>query len=372
MGQYKVCVYAISKNEEKFVRRWMHSMSEADEIVVLDTGSEDKTVPLLREAGAKVTSETITPWRFDAARNRSLELVPEDADICVCTDLDEILLPGWREKLEGYWKDGIHQLSYRYVWNFLEDGSEGNVFWIKKIHTRHGFRWTHPVHEILEWIGSGVPTVVMAEDIQCEHHADPSKSRSQYLPLLELAVREAPEDDRNMHYLGREYLFHRQWEKCISTLKQHLSLPSATWPEERCASMRYLAKACAQLGRTQEAEQWLLRAAGEAPHLREPWTELAMYYYEKKDWNGALFTANRALSIRERPKVYVCEAEAWGNLPYDLASLGYYYTGRYEEAVGCAKEAVKLSPTDQRLRDNLRIMVRQWKQAKEKAQSITP
>ena len=41
--KYKVYVYAISKNEEKFVSRWVKSMKEADEIYVLDTGSTDNT-----------------------------------------------------------------------------------------------------------------------------------------------------------------------------------------------------------------------------------------------------------------------------------------------------------------------------------------
>jgi len=44
----KVVVYAISKNEEKFVDRWVKSMNEADEIYVLDTGSEDNTVKKLK------------------------------------------------------------------------------------------------------------------------------------------------------------------------------------------------------------------------------------------------------------------------------------------------------------------------------------
>ena len=50
MGNYRVCVYAICKNEAKFARRWMASMSEADDIVVLDTGSTDGTPELLRSA----------------------------------------------------------------------------------------------------------------------------------------------------------------------------------------------------------------------------------------------------------------------------------------------------------------------------------
>ena len=35
----KIIVYAISKNESKFVNRWYNSMKEADEVYVLDTGS---------------------------------------------------------------------------------------------------------------------------------------------------------------------------------------------------------------------------------------------------------------------------------------------------------------------------------------------
>ena len=72
----KIVVYAISKNEARFARRWMASMSEADQVVVLDTGSTDETVSLLRSRGAQVTVESIAPWRFDTARNRSLELAP--------------------------------------------------------------------------------------------------------------------------------------------------------------------------------------------------------------------------------------------------------------------------------------------------------
>ena len=86
----KIVVYAICKNEEKFVNRWVDSMQEADEIYVLDTGSTDNTVKLLKKRGVKVKSKVIKPWRFDVARNESLKMLPKDADICACIDLDEV------------------------------------------------------------------------------------------------------------------------------------------------------------------------------------------------------------------------------------------------------------------------------------------
>ena len=59
MNKYKISVYAISKNEEKFVDRWVDAMEEADEIIVLDTGSSDKTVEKLKKRGVKVIKKNI-------------------------------------------------------------------------------------------------------------------------------------------------------------------------------------------------------------------------------------------------------------------------------------------------------------------------
>ena len=110
----KICVYAICKNEEKFVDRWYNSMKEADEIYVLDTGSTDNTVEKLKEKGINVEVKIISPWRFDVARNESLQMLPNDTDICVCTDLDEVFNKGWRKELEKIWKKDTTRCRYIY------------------------------------------------------------------------------------------------------------------------------------------------------------------------------------------------------------------------------------------------------------------
>ena len=354
MGKYRVCVYAICKNEEKFVRRWMESMREADEIYVLDTGSEDDTVKLLQELGAKVTCEKIEPWRFDVARNHALALVDERTDICVSTDLDEVFHPGWRAAMEKAWGQDIRRLRYRYTWNFNPDGSEGCVFWLDQVHARHGFYWVNPVHEILQ---CDTPYQTAAvEGVQLDHHADNTKPRTQYLPLLELAVKENPLNDRNVHYLGREYMFYRRWDDCIRMLQAHLALPGATWPDERCASMRYLARAYEAKGERKQAMCWLLRAIAEAPHLREPWLDAARFAYRGKDWDAVTALCLRALAIEERPQTYINEAASFGSLPYDLLSLGYYYTGRFSQALSACEKARMLAPQDERIAGNLALM----------------
>lgn len=363
MRQYRICVYAICKNEEAFADRWMDSMAEADRVVVLDTGSTDRTVEKLRARGAEVTVEVISPWRFDVARNRSLELVPEEMDICVCTDLDEVLRPGWRANLEEAWVPGAGQATYRYTWSFNPDGSEGVVFWYEKIHARRGYRWVHPVHEVLAWTGEGKPgPTVVADGIQLDHHPDPAKSRGQYLPLLELSVAEDPEDDRNVHYLGREYLYRERWDDCIATLTRHLAMSKAVWRDERAASMRYIAKSYFQKGEPAAARDWYLRAIAEAPHLREPYTDLALLLYDQEEWEGVLYFTGCALAITHRPRSYICESAPWGSLPHDLRSIAYYQTGRIGQALEEAKKALALEPSSDRLRGNVALLERETRE----------
>ena len=350
----KIIVYAIAKNEAQFAERFMASCSEADGVYILDTGSTDGTPELLSELGATVQVAVIDPWRFDTARNASLELVPEDADVCICLDLDEVLCPGWREALEGAWAPGTTRARYTYVWSHTPDGGDGVVFFADKIHARHGYHWAHPVHEVLaaDWPENSVTIPALRID----HWPDDSKSRGQYLPLLELSVQENPDDDRNMHYLGREYMFHGRWGDAIATLMRHLAMPSATWKAERAASMRYIARCCDALGDWQSAAHWLERAAEEAPTQREAPYTLAMLYYRREDWPLCRYWAMRTLSIAVRDNNYITEPEAWGAEPYDLMAIASWRLGQHEDAVRAAEQALELEPGNERLRENLRIM----------------
>lgn len=350
----KIIIYAICKNEAQFAERFMASCSEADGVYILDTGSADGTPELLRELGANVQTAKVDPWRFDAARNASLEMLPEDTDICICLDLDEVLCRGWREALEAAWTTGVTRARYTYVWSHTPDGGDGVVFFADKIHARHGYHWAHPVHEVLaaDWPENSVTIPALRID----HWPDDSKSRGQYLPLLELSVQENPDDDRNMHYLGREYMFHGRWGDAIATLMRHLAMPTATWAAERAASMRYIARCCDALGDWQSAVHWLERAAEESPTQREAPYTLAMLYYRREDWPLCRYWAMRTLSIAVRDNNYITEPEAWGAEPYDLMAISSWRLGHRDDAIRAAEQALELEPGNERLRENLRIM----------------
>lgn len=354
MGKYKVIVYAIAKNEEQFVKRWVDSMKEADAIYVLDTGSTDNTVQKLKEFNVHVSQEEIKPFRFDTARNHSLDLVPKDADICVCTDLDEVFVKGWREKLEEVWQDKVTRVSYNYNW-YIENNIPKVNFYIEKIHTRLNYKWTHPVHEVLEYIGHGKEKKIITDSITLNHYPDYKKSRANYLALLELSVKENPLDDRNMHYLGREYMYHQKWNESIDTLIKHLSLKTALWKDERCASMRFIARDYQALGKIDEARMWLQKAIIEAPYLRDPYVELALLEYGQNNMDLVKKYCLEALKITSHQKTYINEIFSWDHTIYDLLSICAFYEQNIPEAINYINQAIAISPDNKRLLENKKL-----------------
>lgn len=359
MKQYKICVYAISKNEESFVDRWMNAVSEADLIVVCDTGSTDGTVQRLRERGAVVYEEKISPWRFDEARNRAMARIPTDVDICVSNDLDEVFEPGWRRRLEAAWSPEYTRARYLFAWSHKADGSVEKAYPMEKIHRRHGFRWVRPVHEILEYSGEDEDKILWVEGLLLHHYPDLKKPRGQYLPLLELSVAENPQDDRAMFWLGREYLYNGKLDQAIETLKKHLALPIAVWNEEQSASMRYLAHCYEALGDQKEALSWLFRALAACPEVREPYLSLAAFGYRAENWPLVYAMAERGLSVTQPTGSYLTDPNAWGFALYDYGAIAAYHLGLPEKARDYAEAALAHKPDDPRLKSNLDFLTRQ-------------
>ncbi|MBR2834064.1 MAG: glycosyltransferase family 2 protein [Bacilli bacterium] len=351
---YKIYVYAISKNEEKFVNRWMDSVKEADGIFVLDTGSTDNTVELLKKKGAVVKKKIFKKFRFDEARNLSLKMVPKDADICLCIDIDEVLEDNWREKLENIWEKGLTRLRYNYIWSHNKYGNPAINFYSEKIHSRNGYRWIHPVHEIL--IYDGTEKIKTVDNFTISHYPDNKKSRSSYLPLLELSIKEDPKNDRNMHYLGREYMYYKMYNKSIDTLIKHLNLDSATWKDERSASMRFIARNYKSLKRFDEARMWLSKAKNETPYLREPYVESGMLEYELKNYENAIKDLEIALKNKKPYKSYINEAFCYDGTIYDILSICKFYTGKIAEALYYIDLALEKKPKNKRILNNKKLI----------------
>ena len=355
----RIAVYGIAKDEEDNVQQWAQSCAEADVRIIVDTGSTDATVERAHETGVAVHKKIFDPWRFDVARNYSLSLIPDDVDLCISLDLDEVLVPGWREALESASTPEATRYRYLYTWSWNIDGTPGLQYAGDKIHTRHGYRWQYPVHEVLIPLGGEHQ---QWSDAEIHHHRDQDKSRDQYLPLLEVAVAENLDDDRNAHYLAREYMYNERFSEASAEFKRHLALPTATWKAERAQSLRYLAVCEPEL-----AEQWLSLAIETDPERREPWVDLGYHYFQQEQWAECLAACEEGLKLQRRPLEYLTEAQAWGGRLDDMAANACFWMNEWERAVTFGESAVNAEPSDYRLQVNLkryRDTVARWENAR--------
>ena len=233
----RICVYAIAKDEQENAAKWYERVKCADFVVVLDTGSSDRTVEILRGLGASVFTKKygteehdengekdsvsraprISRFRFDTARNDALQYALETgADVFFALDMDEFPDPGWDEALRNGWNPEVHTRATYDL--YLNDSSKpGSLNWI---HDR-SWRWRYPVHEVMERRdGSGVSYHVSHQlDLRggklVVRHPDHPETHDTYLPLLRLRLEEWPDDQDTIAYYLRELMYYGKADEIL-------------------------------------------------------------------------------------------------------------------------------------------------------------
>jgi tetratricopeptide (TPR) repeat protein len=211
--QPRLSVCLIVKNEEQFLARCLASIKDvATQIVVVDTGSTDRTVEIAKQFGAEVHSFA---WNddFSAARNAALERAT--GDWVLSLDADEELLPEHKETLRREMQDaGAMAFRLPIIDKGRED--EGCSFVPRLFRNAPGLFFLGRVHEQVfssvqvraqEWnlkhdLGK---TTLLHHGYQKEVVASRNKVERN-LRLLELAVKELPNDPNLLMNLGSELM----------------------------------------------------------------------------------------------------------------------------------------------------------------------
>jgi tetratricopeptide (TPR) repeat protein len=352
----KVFVYACCKNESHSIEKYMNWASEADGVFFLDSGSSDGTQELIKKLGGFVVEDKVSPWRFDEAKNKAMNLVPDDADICVCFNLDESMMPekGWRKILEQVWQYDTTNAKYEYIFSHILDGSKQISFTFNAIHNRKDVFWKYATHEVMG--STGKPLKEINTNFECHHWRPDWKPKSNDLMLLEISCKEYPNDSRIWHYYGRELFYHGKWQQAIEVLKKHISME--TWNLEKAASMNMIAKSFEKLKNYDVAECWYLKACSEAPSMREHWVYLGKFYMNiVKSYVGGYWCGKRALLIDKRDMShYLCNEAEWKYGPIDLVSVCGWYAGLKHEAKENVDKMIKVFPNDKRIQYNYKFI----------------
>ena len=340
----KIAVYTIALNEEKHVERWYEATKDADYHLIADTGSTDKTIDIAKSLGINVAQISVKPFRFDDARNAALALLPADIDICLSLDMDEVPQEGFFDAVRKGWVEGTTK-----AWCWWETGQKWKNN--NRLHAREGIRWIKPCHEVTHSFNG--PEKFLEFDLIVYHKPDDTKSRGQYLPMLQMAVDEDPSDARMWAYLTREHYFHQNWKKVIDSAEAMLK--AGGWYVERAASCRAAGKAYQHFNNQEMARDWYVKGVKEAPDQLEAWFALAQFNYEIQNWQGCWDCAIKVESL-ERQTHYQIDRTVWDWRCYDLLSIAGWRIDKKEEAIEYCKKAIAANPKEIRLHNNLKWM----------------
>lgn len=343
-NKLKIAIYTICKDEADSVERWANSNAEADIRLVCDTGSTDDTVARLQAHGVQVFNINIKPWRFDTARNASLNLLPPDVDVCIWQDLDEALLPGWRQAIEANWTPGTTIANHRY----RNNGSAWQ--WHYKIHARRLCRWRFPVHEKLLWAEGVEQHHIWLHDFYLDEQQAHKESRAGYIDLLEQKIQEGDTDWKTLAFMAGEYAGRGDIDREIQCRHRCYDMcEDGGMILSYCA--RLLAGAYHRKGDHTNADLWFFKAVQDSAE-RETLYHWALSLQTRRDWDNCYVTMKKCLTVTHRSDGFTQDPAAWGWPAYDLAALAAYNVGLYAQAAEYGREALSHAPDDQRLQMN--------------------
>jgi len=308
-----IAAVLIVKNEEKVLERCLRSLDMVDQIVVVDTGSTDRTVEIAKNFTSDVeTMPPMEPFHFGEARNFAEKYVRQDW--CLTMDADEVMADGAVNLIrKAFW---THSRATGFKVTFMlfdEKGENPSSIMKQKVYKHGRYEWLYRVHEQLH-CKNPPELVVDLPDVVINHLPPQGKEvrHQQNLDLLKISVNESPEYVRNSRQLGMEFFTREQWQDAAKYLKLYLDGAS---PErmERSETLIYMGRCHSNLGRYDMAEQYFVEAEELVPQRREIYYYKAVALVKVMRLDEALEVAKKGLSIPEaaKPDFHLNMKGAW-------------------------------------------------------------
>lgn len=345
-----LCV--ICKNEEKSIGTLLDSVKGSlfDEIVIVDTGSTDRTLEILSKYKVKVEH---FKWinDFSAARNYSFSKATKD--YIMWADSDDYIKPKDYQKLLEL-KPVLHEspiwlLKYEYAHD--DFGNSICSFYRERIVKRDlNIKWEQPIHEYM-------PLLHPYRQVDIEiHHNKKESHTKRNLSILEGIVEKDPNNSRNVYYLGKEYFDSGDTEKGLPFLIKFIEMKDA-WSENKYGALIRLAEFYLKQDKSLSKE-YLHKAISLDPLKAKAYYYLGDISLGEKDYQQAVHWFKICTqTVRSERSLDIIEPKYHTWLPYLQMCIAYNSMGKVYEAAEANEKALSFSPKDTRMINNRNIFM---------------
>jgi tetratricopeptide (TPR) repeat protein len=299
-----VCL--IARDEESCIGRCLRSVRGwADEIVVVDTGSSDRTPEIARRYGASVHSR---PWRddFSDARNSAIERAR--GDWILFLDADEEIDAENRSRITRLLSRGDRVAAYRVsIRNIMPEGRVGGEFVNRypRLFRRNGARYEGRIHEQIEPAISRRGGVIAESDVQILHHGynlslDAENEKvERNIRMLRAEVEADPSDAAAVFHLAESLFLKGELEEAEALYRRAVDLERLPAPL-RAVALQNLAHVLLKRGRHGEAIDWADRALSVDRRSLTPHLIVARARFARQEWEETLESLGKYLEGAER------------------------------------------------------------------------
>jgi len=295
----KLSVSMIVKNEEACIADCLKSVRDADEIVVLDTGSTDGTAQAIADLGMSnvryVQGEY--QWKDDFADARNVAMSKCSGDWILTIDADERLNDGGIQVIKASIEPALGRFDVASV-KMKSCGGDSIFTSSRLIRAASGARWKDRAHENITG-GSGVKPIIPATIAYTRspaHDNDPERS----IRILRRQFSEQPDDPRTMYYLAREHWYRKEYVPAADLFKRYVK--ASKFLAEKSDAYLYLARICWAMSRGDEAREYCMDALTINANFREALLFMAQISWEHnaKAWReyAKLATNENVLFVR--------------------------------------------------------------------------
>ena len=339
-----VSLCMIVKNEEDVLERCLNSVSDlVDEIVIVDTGSTDRT----KEIAARFTDLIFDfPWRDDFAAARNESFAHASMDYCMWLDADDVLLEADQAAflaLKETLGPAISVVMAPYHTGFDESGRCTFSYYRERLIKNHaGMDWTGAVHEVISPVGQ-----VFYADFAVTHRktrpSDPDRNLRIYQAQLNAGE---VLDPRQQFYYGRELYYHRRWEEALEVFEEFLA-EGRGWIENNIDVCCHCAYCRERLNQPDAALAALLRTFFYDRPRAEVCCELGRWFFQRERHGQAAYWYALALTCpRDDRRGGFVSPDCYGYLPCIQLCVCYSRLGDQKRAEEFNELAAAYKPDD--------------------------